>query len=238
MGENTLWSLENYVQQLNFLERTVPRNVRRTILNHPCYGLMRHSCEAAARLWIDTVFFRASSLIPSSDALVLHLEAGVPSLRRSRSSITVSGVIIYIAIAVPKSKLMTVLSKPQIGSLHGLTGLFAAEAKHDGPLEAHLPQALAEQYACAIQLKQKILRGVLTNGEDWIFTVVTCKGSDTGGATYRRSLKLKINFFPAITGGLRTVYRKTIDFKLIPAILADFIIHSCKDIQPDEYFVS
>jgi hypothetical protein len=42
MGENTLWSLENYVQQLNFLERTVPRNVRRTTLNHPCYGLMRH----------------------------------------------------------------------------------------------------------------------------------------------------------------------------------------------------
>jgi hypothetical protein len=103
MGENTLWSLENYVQQLNFLERTVPRNVRRTTLNHPCYGLMRHYCEAAARLWIDTVFFRASSLIPSSDALVLHLEAGVPSLRRSRSSITVSGVIVYIAIAVPKS---------------------------------------------------------------------------------------------------------------------------------------
>jgi hypothetical protein len=28
MGENTLWSLENYVQQLNFLERTVPQNVR------------------------------------------------------------------------------------------------------------------------------------------------------------------------------------------------------------------
>jgi hypothetical protein len=62
---------------------------------------------------------------------------------------------------------------------------------------------------------------VLTNGEDWIFTVVTCKDSDTGGATYRRSLKLRINFYTAITGGLRTVYRKTID--LIPAILADFV---------------
>ncbi|KAJ7940498.1 hypothetical protein B0H13DRAFT_2260684 [Mycena leptocephala] len=178
-------------------------------------------CEAAARLWIDTVFFRASSLIPSSDALVLHLEGGVPSMRRSRSAITVSGVIGYIAIAVPKSEL----------------GLFTAEAKQaGGPLEAHLPQALAKQYACAIQLKKKILRGVLTDGEHWIFTVVTCKDSDTRGATFRRSFKLKTNFVTAVTGGPRTVYRDTID--LIPAILADFIIHSSKDIQPDEYFVS
>jgi hypothetical protein len=70
-------------------------------------------------------------------------------------------------------------------------------------------------------LRKKILRGVLTNGEHWIFTVVTCKDSDTGGATFRRSFKLKTNFVTAVTGGPRTVYRDTID--LIPAILADFV---------------
>ncbi|KAJ7447235.1 hypothetical protein FB451DRAFT_1536484 [Mycena latifolia] len=147
MGENSLWSLENYVQQLDFLERTVPR-------------------------------FR------------------------------------FVKARV--------LEQPQIASLHGLTGLFTAEAKQDdGPLDAHLPQALAEQYACAIQLKKKILRGVLTNGEHWIFLVVTRKDSDTGRATFRRSPKLTINFITAMTGGPRTVYRDTID--LIPAILADFV---------------
>jgi hypothetical protein len=51
---------------------------------------------------------------------------------------------------------VNVLQDPQILSLsrNGLSGFFIAEAKSSPePLAKHLPQALAEQYACALQLE-------------------------------------------------------------------------------------
>ncbi|KAJ6561063.1 hypothetical protein DFH09DRAFT_1316186 [Mycena vulgaris] len=224
LGTKDFWNSSNLHAHLNYLMRTVPQ-----------------MSEASARLWIDTLFFRASAIIcetSATETTVLHLEASVPSSEHSSTPNTsTSGIIGYVAMTVPKKQLVNVLQAPQILSpgRNGLSGFFTAEAKPSyEDLAKHLPQALAEQYACAIQLGTAILRGVLTDGQRWIFTIVKC--NPNGGAIYRRSHQLNIDLDLEI--GEPSTVRSPGTVDIIVAILADSIRNTYVDIQSDECFVA
>lgn len=56
----------------------------------------------------------------------------------------------------------------------------------DIPLLNHVPQAVSEMFTCATKLGKKFVRGVLTNGHNWIFLVLRVKDDGTG-AEYAES---------------------------------------------------
>lgn len=134
--------------------------------------------EAGARIWIDTIFFRVSALLPDSKRLVLNIEQHIPSIGVSVPSLTgpldinLNGMIDYAAFTmdVPEhrvyifSVLLIVLifsAEKFIQKSHGLhaehyipdlNGLFVAEAKTSN-LDKHVPQAVSEIFASAKYFK-------------------------------------------------------------------------------------
>ncbi|KAJ7928044.1 hypothetical protein B0H13DRAFT_1598182, partial [Mycena leptocephala] len=202
LGAQDFWSSGNMHAHLNYLLRT---------------------SEASARLWIDTLFFRASAILRESsatDTMVLHLE---PSSRHPSNTST-SGIIGYVAMTVPKKQLSRFKRFARSANFESqqkrFSGFFIAEAKSSPePLAKHLPQALAEQYACALQLNKTILRGVLTDGQRWIFTIVKCKPD--GGVIYRRSPQLTIDLDHTI--GEPSTVRSPGIVDIIVAILANSV---------------
>ncbi|KAJ7723528.1 hypothetical protein B0H16DRAFT_1737158 [Mycena metata] len=89
-GSTQFWNAANTKIHLDFLLRTVPRK-----------------SEAASCLIIDTLLFRAASMLPadSTQVIVLHLEAKIPPMKCFNSSQThLSGFINYVSLLVAKNK--------------------------------------------------------------------------------------------------------------------------------------
>ncbi|KAJ7503028.1 hypothetical protein B0H11DRAFT_1987517 [Mycena galericulata] len=219
LGANHVWTAKNMHDHLNFLERTVPKQA-----------------EGSARLWINTLFFRASAMLPedSPGVVVLHLEASVPTKQMATS---VSDIVDYLVITVPEERICHVLEGPQLrssASRTSLSGLFVAELKFArGDIIEYLPEVLVKQYACALRLERPALRGVLTDGHRWVFTILKCKPN--GGAIYRTSNILSLDFDMNVHGPNK-VRPGNVD--LIVAILADSILNGYTDgIQPYECFL-
>lgn len=138
-----------------------------------CAALIPRQTEASARAWIDAFFFRATAMLSSDKRMVLTMEYAVPSVNIGPSNINISGLIDYAAIVANKknaskstvefsqyptssfslgifrqdSRLLTI--KRNMGDS---TGLFVVEAKLHDPAN-HIPQAVAEFFACAKHLK-------------------------------------------------------------------------------------
>lgn len=60
--------------------------------------------EAAARAWIDAVFFRTSAMVPSNEMMVLSVEQKIPPTTvKPSSATTLHGNIDYTAATADKS---------------------------------------------------------------------------------------------------------------------------------------
>ena len=110
-----------------------------------------------------------------------------------------------------------VWSLTSIASLKDLAlpGFFVTEGQLNFLMEG-IPRAVAEMYACAKHLgyevawltnerclltpyRQKILRGALTNGIEWVFIILYLK-DDEDGATYRHSRTIRVSHHTQTVG--------------------------------------
>ncbi|THU94927.1 hypothetical protein K435DRAFT_860096 [Dendrothele bispora CBS 962.96] len=222
LGQDKYMSSENMYRHLNMLENLVPK-----------------TSEASARLWIDTLFFRSSAMVPPGKSMILNLEYAIPSttLRSSASSTKLLGNIDpdYTAMLIDSTDAHIVFTSTQIPYIkqHLPTGFFVTEANPDGRfLDIHIPQAITEMYACARTMQKDILRGALTNGLDWIFLILYLNRDKKGGS-FRQSGTLKICSRRSLTGHA-TVLEPEPD--AIAGILSYWIENSFQDIGEDDWF--
>ncbi|KAF8891464.1 hypothetical protein CPB84DRAFT_1837410 [Gymnopilus junonius] len=204
LGNDQLWSATTLLTHLRFLENLVPR----------CN-------ESATRLWINAFFYRVSTMIPNHLKMALSVEQVVPAVTVSDNSPhTVSGFIDFTAAVMDPAKLTIFLERPVLRPDD--TMLFVSEAKDvTKDLQKHVPQAVSEMLACARRAKKKIVRGVVTDGREWIYLILTLRDGD-GTATYVRSDKINIGG----GGGFTADHPSQAGVSLISAILAHWILHS------------
>ncbi|KIL59052.1 hypothetical protein M378DRAFT_180985 [Amanita muscaria Koide BX008] len=219
LKEDDLWSSNNLYRQLNVLESLVAR-----------------STEAGARAWIDAFFFRATAMLSSDKRMVLTMEYAVPSVNIGPSNRNISGLIDYAAIVANKkdarifrqdSRLLTI--KRNMGDS---TGLFVVQAKLHDPAN-HIPQAVAEFFACAKHLDKQVVRGALTNGREWIFLLVKLN-DDRNGASFMQSDIIHLNTQQEGLSGPQVMIRPFPD--LIAGILSHWMQNSLVELASDDWF--
>ncbi|KAF8723412.1 hypothetical protein AX14_009327 [Amanita brunnescens Koide BX004] len=121
------------------------------------------------------------------------------------------------------------LRNPRLNKL-AAQAFCVTEAKGpDQRLESHIPQALAELYACAKHQEKRIIRGALTNGHEWIFFILKLDEGGNGGK-YSQSTVIKL-----MQRGESEVSHE--GSSLIAAIIADWIQHSHDEIGHDDFFM-
>ncbi|KAF8882604.1 hypothetical protein CPB84DRAFT_1838174 [Gymnopilus junonius] len=180
-----------------------------TLLTHLHFleNLVPHCNKSMTCLWINAFFYRVSTMIPNhlKMALILH---------------TVSGFIDFTAVVMDPAKLTIFLEQPVLWPDDMM--LFVSEAKDvTKDLQKHVPQAVSEMLACTRCAKKKIVRGVVTDGREWIYLILTLHDGD-GTATYVRSDKINISG----GGGFMADHPSQAGVSLISAILAHWILHS------------
>ncbi|KAG6807751.1 hypothetical protein H0H93_001120, partial [Arthromyces matolae] len=110
-----------------------------------------------------------------------------------------------------------------------LSGFFIVEAKYEGVvLDDCLPQVLAQMYASGKKVRTRHIRGVLSNGYQWLFVILHIN-ADGKGATYHVS---KRTFSAQPAEPATTI--PNVD--LIAAMLSSWILHSFEDIGEDDFF--
>lgn len=113
------------------------------------------------------------------------------------------------------------------------SSFFVTEAKLYNPSN-HVAQAVSVMYACGKFLQQKVLRGALTNGYDWIFLLMTLN-DDYNGASYMRSAQLSLGIQKPTEDEL-VIPRRSSD--LIAGILSYWIENSFSDLGSDDWFTA
>ncbi|KAG1853915.1 hypothetical protein DFJ58DRAFT_883197 [Suillus subalutaceus] len=182
-----------------------------------------------ARVWIDAFLFRATAMLPSNKRMVLSTDHVVPFTNISSTSLRkLYGIIDYIA-TVPIFDLMANISFHDM-KVNKPSSFFVIEAKLSDPSN-HIAQAVSEIYACGKFLQQKVLRGALTNGHDWIFLLMKLN-DDYNGASYARSPQISLGIQP--TWAELVIPNRTPD--LIAGILSHWINHSFSDLGSDDWF--
>jgi hypothetical protein len=102
LGNDQLWTSENFYRQLHLLETLVPRTVCQRVSSWA--ALISCQSEATARAWIDVFFFRVSAMLPADKRMVLNMEHAVPATTISSSNLsTISGYVDYTAFIGSKS---------------------------------------------------------------------------------------------------------------------------------------
>ncbi|KAG1827625.1 uncharacterized protein BJ212DRAFT_1313648 [Suillus subaureus] len=219
LGQGELWSSANLYRQLHFLENHIPR-----------------ANEASAHAWIDAFLFRASAMLPPDKYMILNKEHVVPATAISPSGLqTLSGIVDYTAIVASQSDDAGFYLTP--ASFHEIKAImpssfFVIEAKLHDP--NHIVQVLSKMYACGKFLQQKVLRGALINGHDWIFLLMTLN-DDYDGASYVRSAELSLGIH-GLVGGELVIHRRSLD--LIAGILSHWIENSFSDLGSDDWFTA
>jgi len=189
--------------------------------------------EAAARIWINAFLFRASAMSPPDKKLVLSVEQGVSATAVQPSSFTtVSGYVDYAVVVAAVDDAEIFLRHPVLEKLKGRETLFILEAKTmESSLANHVPQAVSEMHACAKKLGKRIIRGALTQGQDWIFIVLRMN-DDGFGAEYAESGVIGLmdrgllgNSVVSLPGCI-----------MLAGIISYWISHSNQDIGEDDWF--
>ncbi|KAJ7709640.1 hypothetical protein B0H17DRAFT_1324529 [Mycena rosella] len=198
---------QNYMQRIQTSRALEGSHYMTSELMHRHLAMLKNlvprTSEAAARLWIDTIFFscRVHAIHPSSDTFL-------------------TGKVDYTAVVASKDMAEWIHKTPAIDTLKRRTaiGFFVTEGKLDS-LYAHLPQACADLYAAAKKIRKPILRGALTNGNEWFFIILKVNPDGHGGS-YKYSLPLSIvPLHPT---------KQPSGPDLIAGILADWASHSIK----------
>jgi len=112
------------------------------------------------------------------------------------------------------------------------TGFFVVEAKLHDPAD-HIPQAVAELFACAKHLDKQVVRGALTNGRDWIFLLVKLN-DDRNGASFMQSDIIHLNTHQEGLSGPQVMTRPFPD--LIAGILSHWMQNSFVELARDDWF--
>ncbi|KAL0958604.1 hypothetical protein HGRIS_013944 [Hohenbuehelia grisea] len=214
LGADSLWSSDMLCRHLQFLEGLVPRNN-----------------EAAARLWINAFFYRVAVMIPTGANVVLSVEQVVPFITVSDTCArTLSGDIDCTAMVMSPQNAQPLSMNPVLRHLRNdESALLVSEAKGpDQLLENHVQHTIGEILACARITGNTIIRGVLTNGREWIFIVL--KLNDNGGGTYLQSDELTISSMVTSRISQEAV-------SLISAIISHWMEHSHEELDvEDDYF--
>jgi hypothetical protein len=188
--------------------------------------------EAASRAWIDAFFFRASAMVPQGKQLVLSLELSMDA--KPSSTTTLGGYIDYAVFSASALALDSGFDgKSHLELLETADHtLFVAEAKTSTvPLEGHVPQAVAEMYACAIRFGKKFVRGTVTDGQNWIFLVLKMDANGVG-AKYSQSKRIRLM---TITPPINEYITREM-CRVISGILLYWIEHSNEDIEENDWF--
>jgi len=82
-------------------------------------------------------------------------------------------------------------------------------------------------YACAKQLKKPIIRGVLTNGHDWIFLVLELNADGNGGEYLQSDEICVIERDKSVSEA---------SCSLITGIIAHWLRHIHEELGDDDYF--
>ncbi|KAJ3552862.1 hypothetical protein NP233_g12777 [Leucocoprinus birnbaumii] len=161
--EDGLWSMDMLFRHLRLLNGLVPRKN-----------------EAAARLWINAFFYHVSAMILN---MVLNVE---PSGSLSGDGAhTVTSSINWTAISTSSEKSQAKLQ--DLASNDSI--LFVSEVKHEQLVEKHVAQTLFEMLNSPRTAGKTTIRGVSTNGVNWVFLILTLNEE---GATYLQSKELTI----------------------------------------------
>jgi len=190
--------------------------------------------ETAARVWMDAFFLRATAMTPPDKKLVVSVEQGVSATSVQSSSLTtIGGFIDYAVIMAHADDADTFLTHPFLEMLDGQAALFVSEAKTmDNPLAKHVAQAVAEMFACAKKLQKRIIRGVLSDGQNWIFLIMRMN-ADGNGARYAESEMVCL----MSTGDLGNPIVSHTVCTMLSGIIAYWIEHSNEDIRNDDWFM-
>jgi hypothetical protein len=216
LGEKEHWSSDGLYRHFLKLEDLVPRKN-----------------EAAARLWINPIFYRVASMSDSASKIVLSVEQNVLPIRsRPMSHNSLSGFVDFTAILTSEGHARRFLRHPRLQNFSvDDHALFVTEAKGpDQILDNHTAQAIDEMYACAKHLGKTIIRGALTNGVEWVFFLLKLNEDGNGGKYFESQ---PINLVRLEAAG-RKVSRTSCS--LIAAIIAYWLQHSHEEIGSDDYF--
>ncbi|PPQ74069.1 hypothetical protein CVT26_006950 [Gymnopilus dilepis] len=213
IGEGEHWSANGLVRHLRALEGLVPK------MN-----------EAAARLWINALFFRVSTMIPDGKKMIFSVGQG--ALHSPQGFDTIFGSVNSIAIMTTMERARHFMRRPQLPRLTAEdSALFVSEAKGpDQRLVNHVPQAVSEMYAFAKHMEKRLIRGAVTNGHEWIFLVVKLN-EDGNGAQYAESDLL------SVVGGIVSQSIQEEAVSLLSAIVAYWMQHSHEELDDEDFFM-
>ncbi|KAG1789466.1 uncharacterized protein HD556DRAFT_1311416 [Suillus plorans] len=218
LGQNELWSSVYLSRHLHFLGGHISKT------------------EANARAWIEAFLFRASAMLPSNTCMVLNMKQDVPATIVSLSRLsTLSGIVDYTAIVASQHNANFYVKS--MGLYEMKTNMprsfFVMDAKLCNPSD-DVPQAVYKMFAYGKFLEQKVIRGALVNGSDWIFILMTLN-DNYDGASYKQSVALSMD--PYHTPDDQLV-NPELWSDLIAAILAHWIENSFADLGSDDWFES
>ncbi|KAH6902484.1 hypothetical protein BKA70DRAFT_1112960 [Coprinopsis sp. MPI-PUGE-AT-0042] len=197
LGNDTLWSATSVLAHLRFLEDLFPRRN-----------------EVLTRLKINASLYRVATMIPEDLKMALALNGvTLVSTRWTRA---------HSQWPAPMSVLLSQFSAaafadwPVVQPNHTVFFVTDANDAHRG-IKKYVPQALTEMFGFARRSGKQIVRGVVTDGGQWLFLVLTVQDDGTG--TYLRSNEIS-------NCELRTTRPGQEGVSLICAILAHWILHS------------
>ncbi|KAG2066718.1 hypothetical protein BDR04DRAFT_1120995 [Suillus decipiens] len=93
-------------------------------------------------------------------------------------------------------------------------------------------QAVCKMYMCAKFLQKKVLRGVLTNGRDWMFLLVKLD-DNYDKAIFKQSFMMELTFKKSVDGTRETTGPWP---DLIAGVLSYWIENSFVDLESDDWF--
>ncbi|PPQ91549.1 hypothetical protein CVT25_008668 [Psilocybe cyanescens] len=204
--------------------------------------LVAKPSEASSRTWVNAFLYRTSAMLPPAKQMVLNVEYNVSPVTKPTvlgSEVILVGVVDYTIIVTNDPKMAQFfLNNPGIQNLmqyiESVLGFFVVEAKaQDVKLDDHIPQIVLQLYATAKKLKKTHIRGILTNGYEWLFLVLTVN-QDGKGASYRVS-DHPYSAAPQENFGNEVIPDVPLD--MISGILASWIEHSCEDLLEDDWFI-
>ncbi|EAU86394.2 hypothetical protein CC1G_05388 [Coprinopsis cinerea okayama7 len=214
-----IWSLDMLCRHLEFLECHVPRQ-----------------SEDTSRQWIDAFLYLVAAMKPGGMNVVLNAGPQSSDPSDNPSLDTRCGGDDWTVVATSLEKSAMLMRRPRLQALdENDRVLFVSRDR--GPnqvLASYIPPAVRGMAACARRVGKTTIRGVLTNGHEWIFLILTLHQDGVGG-TYQATDVVPVHtlhdrFFT------RVISREAVKF--VSAVVAYWLVHSHEPLDADEDFFS
>lgn len=165
--------------------------------------------------------------------MVLSMGYEVPTTTTSQSGLQVHSEFDYTAVVGSHGDAAFFLTfpDPDLLKIYMLSGLFVMQANRRHPSK-QVFQAVCKMYMCAKFLQKKVLRGVLTNGRDWMFLLVKLD-DNYDKAIFKQSFMMELTFKKSVDGTRETTGPWP---DLIAGVLSYWIENSFVDLESDDWF--